>query len=127
MQAANQITEQTDKERALIQHLEAETGDKGEQVIFEIAELVDGSYQTDHGDFLVLTDSEAEDELEAQLDSILEEVVLPEVPENLRNYIDEEAWKRDARFDGRGHYLSPYDGVEHEQQVGDQWFYIYRV
>lgn len=28
--------------------------------------------------------------------------------------------------DGRGHFLSSYDGEENEQRAGDEWFYIYR-
>ncbi len=29
--------------------------------------------------------------------------------------------------DGRGHFLSTYDGEENEQKVGDNWYFIYRV
>lgn len=28
--------------------------------------------------------------------------------------------------DGRGHFLSSYDGEENEQRVGDEWFFIYQ-
>ena len=28
--------------------------------------------------------------------------------------------------DGRGHFLSPYDGEENEEKIGDNWFFIYR-
>ena len=38
-------------------------------------------------------------------------------------YFDREAWKRDARMDGRGHCLGSYDGGEYE--VGD--YLVYRI
>jgi hypothetical protein len=28
--------------------------------------------------------------------------------------------------DGRGHFLSSYDGEENEQRAGDEWFFIYK-
>ena len=49
----------------------------------------------------------------------------------MRYYFDDEKWKRDARFDGRGHSLSSYDGAEHYETVffdGQNIdFYIYRI
>ena len=46
-------------------------------------------------------------------------------------YFDEEKWKRDARYDGRGHSLSSYDGAEYYETVffdGQNIdFYIYRI
>jgi tRNA G37 N-methylase Trm5 len=29
--------------------------------------------------------------------------------------------------DGRGHFISYYDGKEHEENVFGEWFYIYKV
>lgn len=29
--------------------------------------------------------------------------------------------------DGRGHFMSSYDGEENEEKIGDAWFYIYRT
>ncbi len=29
--------------------------------------------------------------------------------------------------DGRGHFISSYDGEEHEQFINDNWFYCYRI
>ena len=47
----------------------------------------------------------------------------------LGNYVkfDREMWIRDAKVDGRGHSLSPYDFEENEEKNGDTWFYIYRT
>lgn len=79
------------------------------------------------GEYLVLTDSEADERWNAYLDDYLDECVLGELPEIARNYFDRDAWKRDAKFDGRGHSLSSYDGAEHEAKIDGEWIYIYRV
>jgi hypothetical protein len=84
----------------------------------------------EYGDqeFLVVTDDEADQLWEERLDNYLEECIYPELPDNLVNYFDDEAWKRDARFDGRGYSLSSYDGIEYEETVYDtETFNIYRV
>ena len=81
----------------------------------------------DGEEWSVLTDEEADAAWEDSLDSYLEECVYPELSGHLANYFDEEAWKRDARFDGRGHCLSSWDGAEHEEKVDGEWFYLYRV
>lgn len=77
-------------------------------------------------EYEVLTDNEADDRWEQELDYYLEEIIYPELPDHLVNYFDDDAWKRDARFDGRGHAISRYDGCENEEKVNDTWFYIYR-
>lgn len=79
------------------------------------------------GEYRVMTDSEADQAWDESLENYIDECILPEVPESFRNYFDHEAWKRDARFDGRGHSLSSYDGCEYEEQIDGEWYYIYRV
>lgn len=79
------------------------------------------------GEFAVMTDEEADQAWDESLESYIEDCILPEVPAQLAAYFDREAWKRDARYDGRGHCLSPFDGEEHEQKIDGEWFYIYRV
>jgi hypothetical protein len=91
-------------------------------------------YDTDdyNNDYLVLTDEEADDKWDEELDNYIEECITPEIDKldvgNLSYYIkfDEEMWKRDAKMDGRGHSLSRYDGHEHEETVNGETFYIYR-
>lgn len=78
-------------------------------------------------EYRVLTDSEADEAWDAYLDSYIDDCILPELPGMARNYFDSEKWKRDAKFDGRGHCLSPYDGNEEEVQIDGEWIYIYRV
>lgn len=64
-------------------------------------------------EYAVGTEDEANDAWDQALDFYLDDCgVLDGIPENLRNYFDREAWKQDARFDGRGHALSSYDGSE---------------
>lgn len=66
-------------------------------------------------DYLALTDDEADvrwdDYLEQYIDDCLE------IPDHLASYFDRDAWKRDARMDGRGHTLATYDGHELYQDV----------
>ena len=83
-------------------------------------------------EYLVVTDEEADELWEAELDNYLEEIIYPELTGNLANYFDDEAWKRDARNDGRGHSLSGYDGNENKETVTNkegnlETYYIYRV
>lgn len=64
-------------------------------------------------EYAVGTDEEADEAWDQALDSYLDDCgVLDSMPENLRPYFDREAWKRDARHDGRGHALASYDGDE---------------
>lgn len=81
----------------------------------------------DGEDLLILTDSEADDRWEEELDSYLDDCIYPEIPECYRRYFDEERWKDDARYDGRGHAIARYDGHENEFKIDDEWIYIYRM
>lgn len=95
----------------------------------ELAEVEGGRFDSnlfdaESGEYLVLNDDEADAAWEDSLDSYIDDCILPELPEIAQRYFDCEAFKRDARYDGRGHSLSSYDGVELELD-GD--FYGYRV
>jgi len=83
---------------------------------------------SDYTQYAVMDEDEADDAWDTALENHLEDCVLAELDESLAQYFDTEKWKRDARFDGRGHSLSPYDGVEHEVRTEDgEYFYIYRL
>lgn len=82
---------------------------------------------TDCGQYLVLTDDEADTAWDESMQHYLEELVLPELPEQARRYFDEDAWKEDAKQDGRGHALGQYDGEEREIMIDGEWLYIYRI
>lgn len=99
--------------------------------VTEIDKESDDTFSVGRGEYLVLTDDEADRRWDESLDSYLDDCLLAEVPkgiaETLARYFDRDAWKRDARHDGRGHSLSPYDGEEHEEKIGGVCYYIYRT
>lgn len=69
-------------------------------------------------EYAVGTDEEADEAWDQSLDSYLDDCgVLDSMPESLRPYFDREAWKRDAKMNGRGHSLASYDG--HEIDLAD--------
>lgn len=74
-------------------------------------------YEDGQAEYLVVTDSEADELWDQALNDYIEECILHELPEQYRFYFDEDKWKRDAHFDGRGHSLSSYDGNEEERQL----------
>ena len=83
----------------------------------------DESIEIDGAEYLVLTEDEANERWDEALDQYLEECIYPELQGSLATYFDSEAWKRDARFDGRGHCLASYDGEEHDSDG----FVIFRI
>ncbi len=108
----------------------------------------------DNGDYLVLTDDEADEKAAEYIkDSlwafnasfIIDHSKLPyEAEEMVKNYQadkcesanesiealieDMDEFISDAiSADGRGHFMSSYDGNENEEEVGGETFYIYRL
>ena len=77
--------------------------------------------------YLVYTDDEANEAWEEALDHYLDDCVLPELPESAQQYFNIDDWKSDAKYDGRGHSLSMYDGEEHEVTIKGTDYYIYRL
>lgn len=66
-------------------------------------------------EYLVVTDSEADELWDEDLENYIDDCL--EIPESIKPYFDREAWKSDARHDGRAHSLSGYDGNEDEITV----------
>ena len=99
-------------------------------LVVEEEEGTDGtSYTCEEkgGTYEVLTDAEADQRWEESLESYLEDCIYPELPEFARNYFDDEAWKRDARYDGRGHAIALYDGEDNDAVdplTGEQYVII---
>lgn len=91
------------------------------------ADEIDSNCYSANNNYMVCTDSEADEKWEESLDSYLEECIYPELSGNLAQYFDDEKWKIDERFDGRGHSLSSYDGNENEETVDGVMYFIYRV
>jgi len=92
-----------------------------EDLILEVED-----YNENDSDWLVCTDSEADEAWDRDLDNFIDECVLPEIPEAYRNYFDDKGYKKDCKVDGRGHSLARYDGHECEQEVNGTTYYLYR-
>ena len=118
--------ELNERMQAVAQHLNIENNPE------ELENLQESTYNENiieyyNEEYEVLTDEEADDRWEEELQYYIDECIMPEIKdETLRRYFDEEAWKRDARFDGRGHAISRYNGCEYEEKINDTWYYIYR-
>lgn len=108
------------KKRALAQHL----GVKAKEIIK--SKYDDNIFEYESEEYLVVTDDEADDLWEAELDHYLEEIIYPELSGNLAQYFDDEKWKHDARFDGRGHALNRYDASEDSEDIDGVEYFIYR-
>ena len=77
-------------------------------------------------DLTVYDDVEADEAMDEAIENYIDECVMFEIPKNLQNYFDYAAFKQEASYDGRGHWLSGYDGNEFEAKIGDKWYYVYR-
>lgn len=123
------MKQQNERIQALAQHLVAEqeysTLNEAYEVITE-SSYDDKMLEVGNREWLVVTDSEADELWNEDLDHYIDDCILPEVPEHFRSYFDDEKWKSDARMDGRGHSLNRYDGNEYEEDVNDTTYYIYR-
>ena len=81
---------------------------------------------TNSGEYAVLTDDEADTAWDAALESYIDDCM--EIPEGMENYFDREAWKRDARMDGRAHAIGTYDGTEQAAEgPNGQSFVVFRT
>jgi hypothetical protein len=80
------------------------------------------------GEYLVLTDEEADKAFHESVENYVEECILGEIPEAYRAYFDTEKYINDVRMgDGRGPTLAICDGAEEEERVDGTWYFIYRV
>lgn len=86
-------------------------------------------FEIDGEEWLVLTDDEADKLWDEELDNYIDDCLC--IPKHVEPYFDREKWKSDARMDGRGHAISSYDGMEHNQTVGNQTegqeFFLFRM
>lgn len=80
------------------------------------------------GEYLVLTDDEADTTYDEALDNYIDECILPEMPEMAQNYFDYDACKRDLQINSsRGDTLNRYDGTEEYITVNGTDYFIYRT
>ena len=95
---------------------------EAKELISEIGRFKESEYDhygltvldAEQGEYAIGTDEEADDAWEKALESYWDEIIEPEVPDFIRNYLDYDKWESDAKMDGRGHALSSYDGCETE-------------
>jgi hypothetical protein len=138
---------EAEKVRALQSHLDL-TDDEVNEITLEDGEL----YHIHGNEYKVLTDDEADDEVKEYIeqsvwafnpsflsahakDGIDEDVfkALSEKCENSNETVkslikDFDHFVDDAVLsDGRGHFLSSYDGNEHEVNIKGNYYYIYRT
>jgi hypothetical protein len=86
------------------------------------------SCETEQGEWMVLTDSEADEAFKASVESYVDDCVLAEIPEAYRNYFDVERFTRDVELgDGRGPRLAGYDGAEECETIDGTDYFIYRI
>lgn len=108
------------KKKALAKHL----GVKAKEIT--VSNYDNNIFEYESEEYLVVTDDEADDLWEAELNHYLEEIIYPELEGNLARYFDDEAWKSDARYDGRAHALNRYDGSENSEDISGVEYFIYR-
>jgi len=75
----------------------------------------------------VVKDEEVEDAFEAYAKNVIDEIVLPRIPEELRNYFDEEKYIQDLESENGYGIMASYDGDDNEVYVGDQLWHVFRV
>ena len=120
-------TDNEEKIKALAAHLECNPEELSEERYDHYGMPI---FSLGSQEYSVGTDDEADSAWDAELDNYIEECITPEIKKlevgNLSSYIkfDEEMWKRDAKMDGRGHFLASYDGDEIELNGG---FYAFRL
>ena len=139
------------KTKALAQYLMTEENITAREAIEAISDGYDeNNFDTDYGEYLVVTDDEAYEECKECIEQSLwvfnswflsnhsevsEEVFkkLSELYEDSNDAIKsliidfDEFVENAISADGRGHFMNSYDGNEYEEKVGDTWYYIYRT
>ena len=85
-------------------------------------------FEIEGEEYAVIPASDIEYVFHQYADSIIDDVVIPELPENLRGYFDYEKFERDMSFDGYGQ-MSNYDGECNEYFLNDEegCYYILRM
>ena len=110
-----------EKALALIQYL----GEDPEAII-DVVNAYDNDYNLNGETYRILTNEEAEYAWDEELESYIDDCILPEIDNAYSNYFNRAAWKNDARIDGRGHSLSHYDGEEHCETINGTDYYLYK-
>lgn len=88
---------------------------------------VSGDYyiSVDGTEYIVCTDEEADELFEDRIKDHFNDIVLTNIPEGYRRYMDFEKFKSDE-YQERGEYIAYYDGEEHEEHVDGTTYFIYK-
>jgi len=80
----------------------------------------------DDDEWLVLTADETDRCVIEEAEYYFNDIVLPEVPEFIHPYIDENAWIDDFCTGDTGEILNRYDGMEYIEEINGTTYYIYQ-
>lgn len=92
----------------------------------EITDEGNDRYSYSNEEYLVCDDATADEYWDKELEYYIDELILDQLPAQYRQYFDREGWKSDAKYDGRGHSLSSYDGCENVETIEGTDYYIFR-
>jgi len=109
------------KALALASHLEISVKN------IEQDEYKEDTFLNGEEEYLVLTDSEADEKEEEYLDSYIDDYLICTLPESCKQYFNRDEFKSDCHFDGRGNSLATYDGWENCETIDGTEYYIYRT
>ena len=87
-------------------------------------EINDTRVTVQGNDYLAGNDDEMNEAWDEDLENYIDECL--EIPAHMERYFDREAWKEDARQDGRGHSLNRYDGGEEKEEINGIYYFAYR-
>ena len=79
-----------------------------------------------NAEYAVISENDIEHVFHEYAEDMIDEVVLPELPERYRSYFDYERFERDMSYDGYGQ-MSSYDGEDNEEKIGDTYYHIIRL
>lgn len=113
-----QLAEEMHAVLALAQYLDVEPDD----IDYE----GNDRYTYNDEEYLVCGDEEADRYWDEELENYIDECILPDLDDRYKMYFDNEKWKNDARYDGRGHTLNRYNGSEEVEHIDGIDYYIFR-
>lgn len=86
----------------------------------------DNRYNVGNCTYRVLLDDEADDAETEYWESYIDDGVINQIPQELRQYFNRDQFVEDMkRYEDRGR-LASYDGCQNEYRAPDDWYYIYR-
>lgn len=73
-------------------------------------------------------EKEREEAFEKAVESYIEDVIFPDLPEIGQRYFNIKSFVHDAELNGeQGGFLAPYDSEENEIKYRRKWYFIYRI